>query len=285
MNIVTLGSNMQLEIIDNLLADNVDQFIQSISSLEDFNFQFILDLRFPYKLPPILNSGPSLLSLAAFLGAEKCVHHLLNLSINLDLKDHEKRKAVHFACAGGNINICRELYSYGCKFDNSEMDSSKQSPVHYACAFGSLEVCQWLWTRGEKFSSLSCGGHSPYGDAAYHGQLELLKFLTNNVGTLSSKTQINDLFVQASLGGHSHVLEFLFDVYADYDRLENDFFIDAVRSCSISSVKIAFKWIRKLLTRNSTKNSKRTPHSNQNDNIILIIKEGVKVAVNNSPPI
>lgn len=98
--------------MDSILDDDDEQLSQLLIIDSDLNYTFKLP---NYKLPQILSSSPSYACLCAFFSAKKCFESLINLipdslnSLYFQKHDNFNHSLVHFACAGGNLDIIRKL--------------------------------------------------------------------------------------------------------------------------------------------------------------------------------
>jgi hypothetical protein len=97
------------------------------------------------RLPGILRGGASAASIAAFFGAVQSFRVFINLAFDHNKRDSRGRTVVHFACAGGNFEILRELDNLGVRWTIRSWDGT---PAEMGARFGRLPVLQWLWTKG-----------------------------------------------------------------------------------------------------------------------------------------
>jgi hypothetical protein len=180
---------------DAILEKKTDSLLECF--LDDDNTKMLVVLRsevsydFPlkqgkFKLPKILRNRSTPIMHAAFLGAVNCVHTLIDLSIHPEVTDRFGLTAAHFACAGGNFDICRELDNIGVNF---AVKSRKGSPALFACEIGRDEQVFWLWTRGALLSKPKVGWSSKRGGdpdvlcaAALHGHTKVVRILMESVG-------------------------------------------------------------------------------------------------------
>ena len=86
----------------------------------------------------ILTANPSLLSIAAFFGALRCFEYLQMSGVDMNKADNLGRLPVHFAAAGGSLEICDILDSAGADF--TVYDAQDMGCVHYACLYGHVQV-------------------------------------------------------------------------------------------------------------------------------------------------
>jgi len=114
-----------------LKFDMIEEFMSiSTQPLFDFN-QVIRGNGFD---SPMLFSAPNLLQYAAFFGSEKCFKYLILNKPRFDYMDEEGRDVLHFAIAGGNFEIIRQLVSRFDKISDSIM---------FSIEFRRYEVFYW----------------------------------------------------------------------------------------------------------------------------------------------
>lgn len=188
MNNPTTDENIGMlnkKIFDSILDDDDEQFSQLISQLTavDINPNQAFHLK-SYKLPIILSSLPPYACVCAFFSSKKCFDSLtLLISEGLNSQffkacDKLDRSLVHFACAGGNIDIIRELEQANYELDIE--DKTEKTPSNYAAMFGQTDVVKYLWTKGvdilQKDSLIA-----PIHEACKYGNLEIIKFICENI--------------------------------------------------------------------------------------------------------
>lgn len=81
---------------------------------EEKKFREEIDTRIEcslFEYTQILTRKPTLCQFSAFCGSEKCFNFLLEHGANLKLLDCGKRNSLHFAIAGGNVNIIEKVAS------------------------------------------------------------------------------------------------------------------------------------------------------------------------------
>ena len=102
-------------------------------------------------------------------------------STQIKKKDNFKRSPIHFACAGGNLSIIRQLEQAG--FSLTEVDSEGCAPCHYAAMTGNLDSFKYLWMKGvDVVTSTATFFHmTPLHIASLYGNLNIVKFLCEQV--------------------------------------------------------------------------------------------------------
>lgn len=86
-----------------------------------------------------------ILSISALLGSVQCFNLLLMCDADIYLPDTSQRLPVHFACAGGCIEICDILDSSGADF--TQNDKYNRTCLHYACMSGNISLVERFWSR------------------------------------------------------------------------------------------------------------------------------------------
>jgi ankyrin repeat protein len=245
----------RLAIEDAILAKKTDSLLECF--LDDDNARMLVILRsdvsydFPlkqgkFRLPKILRNESTPIMHAAFMGAVRCVHTLIDLSIHPDVTDRVGLTAAHFACAGGNFDICRELDNLGVDF---ALTSDGGSPAKFACEFGRDEQVFWLWTRGALLAKPKVGWTSKKGGdpdvicaAALNGHAKVVRILVESVGLKLNRklSKSGESAVScACRNGHDEILEVLFELGA---RVNETALPAAIRSGS-------FRCVEQLLAR------------------------------------
>lgn len=174
------------KILDLIIDDEDDKFIEIVSQVGDIkqiNRTFSMT---NYKMPNILRNNPTYASLCAFFNSEKCYNSLSMLfpagqeSEEMKQTDDFGRGPIHFACAGGNLNIIRELEQH--EYSLNEADNEGCLPSHYAAMNGHLDVFKYLWVKGADLISSSSKTHmTPLHVASLYGHLNIVKFICETV--------------------------------------------------------------------------------------------------------
>lgn len=132
-------TELSLEILRNDDLESLERYTletgnydTSMSSASSGNFE-------------ILAANPSLLSIAAFFGAVQCFEYLQMSGADMTKADDMGRLPVHFAAAGGSLEICDVLDGAGADF--TVHDAQDMGCVHYACLYAHVQVLQRLETR------------------------------------------------------------------------------------------------------------------------------------------
>jgi hypothetical protein len=165
------------QIIDAILADNADSLGEILATLDDINDKLNLT---GFRLPPMLSNSPPYSALAAFFRAPACFELFVMMSFDDKVADSMRRSLDHFAAAGGDLAIIRELERLGHSF--SETDAEGNSPLHYACQMGKLDVLHWPWTKGVSLTDRSHRGETALSVACLMGHLDIVKFLLDKAG-------------------------------------------------------------------------------------------------------
>jgi ankyrin repeat protein len=81
---------------------------------------------------------------SAFHGASACFRYLFAAGADYRAGDDAGRTLVHFASAGGSLEIL-QLIAEGTELDWTRQDKSGNTCVHYAAMFNHLSIMGWLW--------------------------------------------------------------------------------------------------------------------------------------------
>ncbi|KAK8885675.1 Histone-lysine N-methyltransferase ehmt1 [Tritrichomonas musculus] len=168
------------EIVDSIIDDDQKTFSKLLSQI--FHNEKHVNLRFTltkYKLPGILSDNPTYADLCSFFQAQKCLTTMcLYLTKGLDeinQSDNKSRTLLHFAAAGGCINIVQELLDTG--FDMNNIDADGYSPSHYAAMFGHVDVLKLFNEKGaDIFNSNFPSFLNPFQVACHIGNLNVVNY-------------------------------------------------------------------------------------------------------------
>ena len=192
-----MRNSFNQKILDSIIDDNNDEFSKLISQKNIYNS--IINQSFwmsNYKIPDILHGSPTYASLCAFFGSEKCFQALLTVipegieSNQLTKRDAYGRTPFHFACAGGNMSIIRELHTAGFRIDQHDFDG--KSPCHFSAITGKIDALKYLWSKGVDI--LSCTDrdfYTPLQMACLYGNVEIVKFICEEVCTDLEELEMN----------------------------------------------------------------------------------------------
>lgn len=141
-------------------------------------------------IPDILRNGPSLICAAAYFSSIKCFRYLYLNGANIFFVDTFGRHLIHFAVAGGSLEVLRILSENNC-IDTNAVDMEGNSPVHYAVMFKQQKVLYWLWTaENAPLDTLNNRKMSPLHIAATNEDIKTLKFLCANGCNVNQKNDI-----------------------------------------------------------------------------------------------
>jgi hypothetical protein len=105
------------------------------------------------KVPKMLREKCPAVLIAAFMGSVKCFRVFVALAFDEKATSGWGSTIAHFACAGGDFEICREVDGLGVDWLARDMwwergDLSGHFPAEYAAMFGRIDVLRWLWAKG-----------------------------------------------------------------------------------------------------------------------------------------
>lgn len=257
------------QILDSIMDDDDEKFFELISQNISFNSNpnqtFTLT---NYKLPEIMRQNPTYACLCAFFGSEKCFETLCTLlpggcdSQEMKILDDWSRSPVHFACAGGNLTILRELESAG--YDLNAADKDGCIPSNYAAMAGQITIQKFLWTKGAEIVSYRQFLNTPtsFEIACLYGQTEMVKFLYEQVAPslkeddrdkLINGQKINmvNSFHLAMNSGNSDLVDYLLSIDELVDKqinhVDHNGYTPFCYACMYGSLSIVKKLVSKKL--------------------------------------
>jgi ankyrin repeat protein len=128
---------------------------------------------------PILSSAPTLLQVSAFFGSSRCFRYLFTMSANYRTVDAAGCSILHFASAGGSLELLSMLQSTD--LDWAKCDRAGNSCVHYAAMFNHLNIVAWLWaTCMLDLMVRNKRRMTPLHIAAMNGSGDAVRFLVRN---------------------------------------------------------------------------------------------------------
>ena len=130
-------------------GNDIEKAVNMSISFSSFPSRLMCDQSSTIQLlsPSFYHSGTNIpiLSLSALFGSVNCFRLLLMSGADISMCDTIDRFPVHFACAGGNIEICDMLDSAGADFTLN--DKYGRTCLHYACLSGCIELVERFWAR------------------------------------------------------------------------------------------------------------------------------------------
>lgn len=146
--------------------------------------------------PPIMRDSPPLISVAIFLSAKKCVAALSLHKANLSVTDSAGRAPIHFAAAGGELEMLETLAIQGA--DLRATDNKGRSILHYAAQFSQHTVAQWIFAHHLELQTEDEAGYTPLHFAAEAEDIRITELLISN-GMKQTKSHLG---VSFSFIGH-----------------------------------------------------------------------------------
>lgn len=176
---------------------------------------YILTVRFEKPLldlpkedtPPGLMKQMTLVQAAAYFRAEKCFTYFFKRMKKVNISS-DQIHLIHFAAAGGNINIISSILN---RMDViNKQDADRNTPLHYAVNDNNFEVARYLLDCHANPNAQNSEGISPAHVAAINGNVAILRLLYDSGSSLK---QINCMgwfpIFYAVKYGHSDAALFL----------------------------------------------------------------------------
>ena len=166
----------------------------------------------------VLNPSPSLyIYIAAIVGdlnrVKKYSAHLKNINIRDSIF---QIPLLHYAVAGGNVEVIKYLLSKGADINISDNDGI--TPIHIAAGTGQIEALKYLIENGADPTKKSNDGATALHFAASGGQFETAKYLVES-GLVDVNIRDNDgntpLHFAVKYGNSADLVRYLIDKGAD----------------------------------------------------------------------
>jgi ankyrin repeat protein len=140
------------------------------------------------NLSTVIFRGEALLILSARLNADKCAMVLIQDRADINQKCLFGRTAMWYFGRNGNVEMVRQLYSYGAEID--EPDVVGVTPFAVACSRGALAVVQFLYRISPPLATnlISLKGSETWPPLFFsmgYGQRTVSEFLISKLGVLS----------------------------------------------------------------------------------------------------
>ncbi|KAM0936643.1 putative tetratricopeptide-like helical domain superfamily, ankyrin repeat-containing [Dioscorea sansibarensis] len=137
-----------------------------------------------------------------------------------DVKDANKRTALHFAAREGRIEVCKYLLEE-LKLDVDVKDEDGETPLLHASRQGHFDVAKYLLEQGADPSISSDLGATPLHHAAGIGNIELLNFLLSKGTGVDSQSDSGTPLVWAAGHGQQEAVKILLENSAN-PNIETD---------------------------------------------------------------
>ncbi|KAH7864121.1 hypothetical protein Vadar_026028 [Vaccinium darrowii] len=131
-----------------------------------------------------------------------------------DVKDANKRGALHFAAREGQTEVCKYLVEE-LKLDVDTKDEDGETPLLHAARQGHIATVKYLMECGANANIPSELGATALHHAAGNGDIELLRFLLSKGVDIDSQSDAGTPLVWAAGHGQQHAVKLLLEHRAD----------------------------------------------------------------------
>ncbi|XP_060218202.1 uncharacterized protein LOC132645306 isoform X1 [Lycium barbarum] len=161
-----------------------------------------------------------------------------------DVKDANKRGALHFAAREGKIDLCKYLVEE-LKIDINEKDEEGETPVLHAARQGHTATVQYLVEHGADPAIPSASGATALHHAAGDGHIELVKFLLSKGVDVDLQSDVGTPLMWAAGLGQADAVKVLLEHHANlHVQTEDDNvspLVSAVAANSLPCVELLVK--------------------------------------------
>ncbi|XP_038716395.1 ankyrin-1 isoform X1 [Tripterygium wilfordii] len=138
-----------------------------------------------------------------------------------DIKDANKRGALHFAAREGQIDVCKYLIEE-LKLDVDPKDESDETPLLHAARQGHTEIAKYLLECGANFSIASDIGATALHQAAGIGNIELLRYLLSRGAEVDSESDAGTPLIWAAGNDQEEAVKVLLEHQANPNAATED---------------------------------------------------------------
>lgn len=212
------------ELFEILLSDDLADLIQWLEIFHDIN-QRISIKKSRFVWPFDFSYYPSLISLAAFLGAEECFNYLLDKNADPLQEDELGRNCLHFASMGGKLSIFIKINYFQFR------DLKGNCPIHYAIMYYNENIVKYILSidiDALKYANYS--NEMPIHLSCQFFEITIFKLISSCVidpCSLTKKnfTLLNYAVISNSLESVIHVISLYPYITCDHDIILNSIFL------------------------------------------------------------
>ncbi|XP_068650270.1 uncharacterized protein [Aristolochia californica] len=140
-----------------------------------------------------------------------------------DVKDANKRGALHFAAREGKTEVCKYLLEELNLGDIVDVkDDDGETPLLHAVRQGHVATAKYLVEHGADPAAASHLGATPVHHAAGIGNIELLSFFVSKGGDVESQSDAGTPMIWAAGHGQQEAVKFLLDQHANPNTETDD---------------------------------------------------------------
>lgn len=176
---------MDDKILKVIKSDNADDLSLFFTNGMDIN------TRLPqthFNNVKMFKECPPLHCVAAFFGSIRCLKYLFMNGSDLLLKDKKNRSIIHFAAAGGSLEIVNFLSGIVVDLDWSIQDSYGDTVIHYAIFYNHPDLVYWFWYQyNMNLSVPNKRKMTPLHLAVVSENVDLIEFLCKNGSNVNAK--------------------------------------------------------------------------------------------------
>ncbi|XP_026437755.1 26S proteasome non-ATPase regulatory subunit 10-like [Papaver somniferum] len=126
------------------------------------------------------------------------------------VKDEDGIGCLHFAAAGGSLQVCKYLLE-NLKLDVDSKDGKGHTPLCHATIQGHLETVRYLLERGANVDALNDTSYTPLHCAAVIGDTKIITLLLSRVVCVDLATRCGTALLFAACHGHRDAVKVLLD--------------------------------------------------------------------------
>ncbi|KAI3893439.1 hypothetical protein MKX03_020283, partial [Papaver bracteatum] len=130
------------------------------------------------------------------------------------LKLEDGRGCLHFAAAGGSLQVCKYLLEK-LKLDVDSRDGEGSTPLYHACAEGHFDMVRYLLEKGANPDASNDTNRTPLHQAAKSGDTRIINLLLSRGVRVDVVSSSGNALQFAAALGHPDAVKLLLDHGAD----------------------------------------------------------------------
>uniref|UniRef100_A0A6V7QQH6 Serine/threonine-protein kinase BSK1-like TPR repeats domain-containing protein n=1 Tax=Ananas comosus var. bracteatus TaxID=296719 RepID=A0A6V7QQH6_ANACO len=138
-----------------------------------------------------------------------------------DIRDANKRTALHFAAREGRTEVCKYLLEE-LKLDINPKDDDGETPLIHAVRQGHFDTAKYLLEQGADPSASSSMGATPLHHAAGIGNIDLMNLLLSKGADVESQSDAGTPLIWAAGHGQQDAVKLLLDHHANPNAETDD---------------------------------------------------------------